>query len=81
MSISLRAATLRAALERVVDEPVRVDCTDRTVRLYAPAPPARDTDAWARLFGVLRTADWWGSTDAHGTPEVWAEITETEGDR
>ena len=75
MPISLQAAALRTALERALDEPVHALSTDRGIRIHAPAPPPRDA-RWERVLEVLRTADWWGSTDTNGAPEIWAEIRE-----
>lgn len=74
MPISLRAAALRTALERALDEPVHLLARGGHTRLHAtaPAPSARST--WERVLNVLRTADTWGSTDSTGTPEIWAEV-------
>ncbi|MFJ2567861.1 hypothetical protein ACIO02_33845 [Streptomyces sp. NPDC087568] len=72
--MSLRVAELRTALESVVDDPVHLLRKDGSNRLYVLAPPASDKTAWRRLLNVLRGADSWGSTDAHGAPEVWAEV-------
>lgn len=71
--MSLRAAALRTAVERVLDKPVHLLATERGIRMYAPAPVACDP-AWPDLLHALRSADQWGSTDATGTPEIWAEI-------
>lgn len=75
MPISLRAAALRAVLERALDEPVRVVTLHGSTRLHAPAP-GPGTASWSAALAALRSADRWGSTDAGGTPEIWAEITE-----
>lgn len=74
--ISLRAAALRTALERALDEPVHALSTPRGIRVHAPAPRAGDANTWNQVLAALRTADEWGSTDTTGTPEIWAEIHE-----
>ncbi|MFF7561975.1 hypothetical protein ACFZB4_18630 [Streptomyces pseudovenezuelae] len=75
MPISLRAAALRTALERVLGEPVHALSTDRGVRVHAPAPTP-DDQRWAQIYSVLRTGDVWGSSNTPMGPEVWAEIHE-----
>ncbi|MEV0183797.1 hypothetical protein AB0I54_31615 [Streptomyces sp. NPDC050625] len=74
MPISLRAAALRTALERMLDEPVRLISRPGATRLYAVAPDAYRRETWRLLLDVLGSADKWGSTDASGRPEVWAEV-------
>lgn len=76
MPISLRAAALRTALERALDEPVHLLATEHGVRLHATAPDASDTKAWEATLAALRTADRWGGSNQHGTPEIWAEVNE-----
>lgn len=76
MPISLRAAALRTALERALDEPVHLLATKRGLRLHAPAPRTSDKRTWHAALEALRSADEWGSTDTSGTPEIWAEIIE-----
>jgi hypothetical protein len=71
--ISLRAAALRTALERVLDEPAHTLAVERGIRIHAPAPADQDA-RWGRLLTFLRTADRWGSNDTTGCPEIWAEI-------
>lgn len=78
MPISLRAAALRTALERALDDPVHVLATDTGIRVHAVAPPAVEVDRWERVFGVLRTADVWGSSYTPTGPEVWAEIRDRD---
>ncbi|GAB2732883.1 hypothetical protein GCM10027072_29380 [Streptomyces bullii] len=75
MSISLRAAALRTALERALGEPVHLLATRRGTRMYADAPDRCDP-AWPRVLEALRSADVWGSTDANGAPEIWAQVDE-----
>ncbi|MET7914477.1 hypothetical protein ABZU45_00805 [Streptomyces avermitilis] len=75
MPVSLRAAALRTALERALDEPVHMLATERGIRLHVPAPAAHHP-AWTPVLTALRSADRWGSTDTTGTPEIWAEINE-----
>ena len=75
MPISLRAAALRTALERALDESVHLLTTQRGVRLHAPAPQVRDP-AWPQVLDAMRSADQWGSSDATGTLEIWAEVDE-----
>lgn len=75
MPISLRAAALRTALERALDEPVHTLSTDRGLRIHAPAPAPQD-DRWSRVYAALRTADVWGSSYTPTGPEVWALIHE-----
>jgi hypothetical protein len=77
--ISLRAAALRTALERALDEPVHLLVTKRGIRVYAPAPPASARSTWAAVLTVMRSADAWGSTDAPGSPEIWAEVEDGDG--
>ncbi|MFC9847805.1 hypothetical protein ACFWFF_01645 [Streptomyces sp. NPDC060223] len=74
MPLSLRAAALRTALERALDEPVHALTTSRGTRVHAPAPPPHDAATWGAVFDALRSADYYGSTDTSGTPEIWAEI-------
>ena len=78
MPISLRAAALRTALERALDEPVHLLVTERGICVHGPAPDARDTTKWHAVLAALRGADQWGSKDATGTPEIWAEVHDTE---
>ena len=75
MPISPRAAALRDALERVLDEPVHVLATAHGIRVHAPAPDVTDPATWLRLLHVLQGADRWGSTDTADVPEVWAEVS------
>lgn len=79
MPISLRAAALRTALERALDDPVHLLTTTSGIRVHALAPPAVDVDRWERVFDVLRTADVWGSSYTPTGPEVWAEISDEVG--
>lgn len=74
MPISLRAAALRTALERALEDPVHLLSTGDGIRIHAPAPVATDSNRWERVYGVLRTADRWGSSYTPQGPEVWAEI-------
>lgn len=76
MPISLRAAALRTALERAIDEPVHVLAVEHGIRLHVAAPLSSDTEAWQPILTALRGADRWGSTDTTGTPEIWAEVDE-----
>ncbi|MCX4607005.1 hypothetical protein [Streptomyces mirabilis] len=76
MPVTSRAAALRAELESVLGVPVRMTVAAGTAQLYAPAPDGSNVDVWHRVIATLNTADRWGSTDSHGTPEVWAHITE-----
>lgn len=72
--MSLRAAALRTALERALDEPVHLLATPRGIRVYAAAPPGSARGTWAAVLDAMRSADAWGSTDASGSPEIWAEV-------
>jgi hypothetical protein len=74
MPISLRAAALRTALERALDEPVHALAIPRGIRIQAPAPDASDTSRWRAVLAVLRSADSWGSNDTTDTPEIWAVV-------
>ena len=76
MPISLRAAALRAALERALDGPVHLLVRDGRTRLHATAPESRDLAAWRRVLPALQSADRWGSCDTADSPEIWAEIHE-----
>ena len=73
MPISLRAAALRTALERVLDEPVHALKTDDGTRIHAPAPDPED-ERWADVYATLRAGDVWGSSYTPTGPEVWALI-------
>lgn len=73
MPLSLRAAALRTALERVLDDPVHTLKTDGGVRIHAPAPSPEDI-RWEGVFAALRTGDVWGSSYTPTGPEVWALI-------
>ncbi|MFJ6566202.1 hypothetical protein ACIQNU_02190 [Streptomyces sp. NPDC091292] len=73
-SINLRAAALRTALERALDEPVHVLVTPGGIRIHATAPPGDDTATWTAVVTALQTADRWGSSDSTGAPEIWAEV-------
>jgi hypothetical protein len=57
--ISLRAAALRTALERALEDPVHLLSIDGGIRIHAPAPVPADVDRWTQVYGVLRTADRW----------------------
>ncbi|NUR42044.1 MAG: hypothetical protein HOV73_18350 [Streptomyces sp.] len=72
--MSLRAAALRTALERALDDPVHVLSTERGIRIHAPAPAPADVARWEQVYGALRTADAWGSAYTPMGPEVWALI-------
>lgn len=74
MPISLRAAALRTALERALDEPVHAVATDSGIRILAPAPDGSNTAVWKRVMEALRSADRWGSSGTTAAPEIWAEI-------
>lgn len=74
MPISLRAAALRTALERALDEPVHVLAMPTGYRVVVAAPDVADLATWQQLFDALRSADRWGSTDTADVPEVWAEV-------
>lgn len=76
MPVNTRAAALRAALERILGEPVHMTAAEGVTRLRAPVPVDVDTGTWRQVIEAVRTADRWGSTDDGDTPEVWAEITE-----
>lgn len=78
MPLSLRAAALRTALERVLDEPVHVLTTPRGTRVHAPAPPVHAAATWKQVLAALRSADYYGSTDTRGAPEIWAEVDNEE---
>lgn len=71
--MSLRAAALRTALERVLDEPVHTLSVSDGIRIHAPAPAPEDR-RWMQVYDALRTADRWGSGYTPQGPEVWAEI-------
>ncbi|MFJ5778660.1 hypothetical protein [Streptomyces sp. NPDC093094] len=75
MSISLRGATLRIALETALGEPVVMQSTTTGVRLSAPAPDPTDP-AWGCVIEVLGQADAWGSSDGTDTPQIWAHLVE-----
>ena len=72
--MSLRAAALRTALERALDDPVHVLSTDDGIRVHAPAPAPEDEARWKKVYDALRTADRYGSAYTPMGPEVWAEI-------
>lgn len=75
MPISLRAAALRAALERATGVPVHLLATDSGMRLYIPAPDDGDP-AWPAVLEAMRSADRWGSTNANGSSEIWVEVND-----
>lgn len=72
--MSLRAAALRTALERALDDPVHVLSTESGIRVHAPAPAPEDEERWEQVYAALRTADRYGSAYTPMGPEVWAEI-------
>jgi hypothetical protein len=76
VAISLRAAVLRTALERALDEPVHPLVLAGRIRFHAPAPDCRDLPTWQAVLTAMRSADTWGSTDTTGTPEIWAEVVD-----
>lgn len=76
MPISLRAAALRTALERALEEPVHLLATEHGVRLHAPSPAAPDPETWEAVLTALRSADRWGSSNQGAIPEIWAEVDE-----
>ncbi|MFF7313330.1 hypothetical protein [Streptomyces sp. NPDC008137] len=76
MPISLRAAALRTALERALQEPVRPLVVNGRTRFHATAPDPGDIATWRALMPALASADHWGSSDTTDAPEVWAEIHE-----
>lgn len=76
MPVSPRATELRAALERILGEPVQMTVDDDGVRLLAPAPDGSDHGLWQQLLDALAAADEWGSTEANGAPQLWARIRE-----
>ncbi|KUN92021.1 hypothetical protein [Streptomyces caeruleatus] len=73
MPISLRAAALRAALERATGTPVHLLAAETGLRLYLPAPGDGDP-AWAAVLQAMRSADRWGSTNTSGATEIWVEV-------
>lgn len=73
MSISLRAAALRAALERATGTPVHPLTTDAGIRLTVAALDDGDR-AWPAVLEAMRSADRWGSTNTAGTTEIWVEV-------
>lgn len=77
MQISVRAAALRAAIERTTGAVAEVTRNGARVRISAPTPPG-DAATWDRLLIVLRGTDQWGAGDATGCHRVWAEIVEGE---
>ncbi|NEE11979.1 hypothetical protein G3M58_36675 [Streptomyces sp. SID7499] len=76
MPISLRAAALRAALERALDEPVHLLVLDGRLRFHTAAPDPHDRSTWQAVMPALSSADRWGSCDTTDVPEIWAEIHE-----
>lgn len=60
--------TQAAGSEAVITQHV----AELVVSVEAPADP----DAWQALLRVLSTADTYGSSDATGTPTVWAIVRE-----
>lgn len=74
MPISLRAAALRTALERALEDPVHLLREETGIRIHAPAPPSADVERWKQVLVVLRTADVWGGSYTPEGPEVWAVI-------
>ena len=76
MPVTPRAAELRAELQRVLGEPVRMTVVDGVAQLRAPAPDGAAVDLWQRVITTLNAADRWGSSDSTGTPEIWAHVTE-----
>lgn len=77
MPISLRAAALRAALERALHEPVHLLRLDgRRLRFHSAAPDPHDECTWRAVMPALASADRWGSCDTTDVPEIWAEIHE-----
>lgn len=76
MPISLRAAALRAALERALDEPVHLLALEGRLRFHTAAPDPQDRSTWQAVMPALSSADRWGSCDTTDVPEIWAEIHE-----
>jgi hypothetical protein len=79
MPVGERAAALRTALERALNDPVHLLRTDDGIRISAPAPPPADEERWRRVFDTLRTADRYGSGYTPLGPEVWAEVNDAAG--
>lgn len=78
MSISLRAAALRAALERATGTPVHLLATGSGMRLYIAAPDTGDR-AWPAVLEAMRNGDRWGSTNTRGSTEIWVEVDDEGG--
>lgn len=74
MPMSLRAAALRTALERALEEPVHALSIPGGIRIQAPAPSGSDTPRWHAVMDALRAADRWGSNDTADAPEIWAVV-------
>jgi hypothetical protein len=73
MSIDLRAAALRTALETALGHTVAVQSTTTGVRLSAPAPhPGHPS--WPCVIELLGRADMWGSVDTADVPHIWAAL-------
>lgn len=75
MQISTRAAALRAALERAAGAVATAgEPAPGRVRFTAPVPAGCTAERWAAILRALDSSDTWGSTDATGRTQVWAEI-------
>jgi hypothetical protein len=74
VQISMRAASLRAALERATGSVAEVSSNKGALRISATAPS--DAETWERLLKVFASAENWGAGDATGVTRVWIEIPE-----
>jgi hypothetical protein len=76
VQISVRAAAVRAALERATRAIAEASQQHGRLRFSAPVPIGCTPERWALILRALDSADCWGSTDAAGRTQVWAEIRE-----
>lgn len=75
MSLGLRAAALRTALEAATGESVSIQPTPSGIRLSVTAPDPQ-SPLWPCVLEVLGRADVWGSSGTAASPHIWAALVE-----
>lgn len=72
MQLSMRAAALRATLERFSGSVATVTATDTTVRISVPYSLAWSIEQFQRVLHAVQGAPDWGGT-SHPDPVMWAQ--------
>jgi hypothetical protein len=72
VQLGMRAAALRAALERFSGSVATVTATDRAVRISVPYSLTWTLEQFGRVLHVVQDAPDWGGS-SHPEPVMWAQ--------